>query len=59
MKIKQLILTCCSLLFILTSCNNYLDVKPKGKIIPKTAEEYSTILHYWRSEEHTSELQSH
>ena len=50
MKIKQLILTCCSLLFILTSCNNYLDVKPKGKIIPKTAEEYSTILHYWLDE---------
>ncbi len=37
MKIKQLILTCCSLLFILTSCNNYLDVKPKGKIIPKNS----------------------
>ena len=50
MKIKQLIFVCCSLVLILTSCNNYLDVKPKGKIIPKTAEEYSTLLHYWLDE---------
>lgn len=33
--------------FILCSCNGYLDVKPKGKIIPKTTEDYSTIIHYW------------
>ena len=50
MKIKQLIFVCCSLVLLLTSCNNYLDVKPKGKIIPKTAEEYSTLLHYWLDE---------
>lgn len=50
MKMKQLIITCCGLLLMLTSCNNYLDVKPKGKIIPKTAEEYSSILHYWLDE---------
>ena len=24
-----------------------MDVKPKGKVIPKTAEEFSSILHYW------------
>ena len=36
-------------ILILTSfaCTEYLDVKPKGKIIPKTAEDFSTILHYW------------
>lgn len=32
---------------LLTSCSNYLDVQPKGKIIPKTAEDFSTIIHYW------------
>lgn len=47
MKIKQFIIACCGLLLTLTSCSNYLDVKPKGKIIPKTAEEYSSILHSW------------
>lgn len=50
MKIKQFIFACCGLLLMLTSCSNYLDVKPKGKIIPKTAEEYSSILHYWLDE---------
>jgi hypothetical protein len=29
-----------------TSCNNYLDVQPYGKTIPKTAEEFSALLHY-------------
>lgn len=50
MKIKQLIFICCGLTLMLSSCNNYLDVKPKGKIIPKTAEEHSSILHYWLDE---------
>lgn len=47
---KKLICFCCSALLLLTSCSNYLDVKPKGKIIPQTAEEYSTLLHYWLDE---------
>lgn len=34
-------------LLLLASCDNYLDVKPQGKIIPETAEDYSTIIHYW------------
>lgn len=28
------------------SCSNYLDLKPYGKVIPKTAEEYSAMVHY-------------
>lgn len=41
----SVLLGCFLLLF--TSCKDYLDVKPKGKIIPETAEDYSTIIHYW------------
>ena len=38
------------LLFALTtllcvSCSNYLDIKPYGRTIPKTAEEFSALLH--------------
>lgn len=29
----------------LVSCDNYLDVKPYGRTIPKTAEEFSALLH--------------
>ncbi|MDD3036514.1 RagB/SusD family nutrient uptake outer membrane protein [Bacteroides sp.] len=47
MKRKIFMIFYCGLLTLLTSCNNYLDVKPKGKIIPKTAEDFSTIIHYW------------
>lgn len=28
-----------------TSCKEYLDVKPYGKVIPNTAEEFSALLH--------------
>lgn len=47
MKNKLFISIYCGLMILLASCNNYLDVKPKGKIIPKTAEDFSTIIHYW------------
>ncbi len=30
---------------ILCSCNSYLDLKPHGKTIPKTADEYSAMIH--------------
>lgn len=30
---------------MLTSCKDYLDIKPYGKTIPKTAEEFSALLH--------------
>lgn len=29
------------------SCSNYLDIKPYGRTIPKTAEEFSALLHHW------------
>lgn len=29
---------------LLTACNNYLDVKPYGRTIPKTAEEFAALL---------------
>ena len=28
-----------------SSCKEYLDVKPQGEVIPKTAEEFSALLH--------------
>lgn len=31
-------------LFSIFSCKNYLDIKPYGKTIPKTAEEFSALL---------------
>ena len=30
---------------ILTGCNSYLDIKPYGKTIPKTTEEYAALVH--------------
>ena len=32
------------LLFTCFSCKEYLDVKPKGEVIPKTAEEFAALL---------------
>lgn len=29
----------------LTSCGNYLNVQPQGEIIPKTDEEFASIIH--------------
>ena len=29
----------------MTSCTKYLDIKPYGKVIPQTAEEFSALLH--------------
>lgn len=40
MKNKLFISIYCGLMILLASCNNYLDVKPKGKIIPETAEDF-------------------
>lgn len=33
-------------LILLQGCQNYLNVKPQGKIIPKTEEEYAAVLNY-------------
>ena len=29
--------------FVCVSCKEYLDVKPKGEVIPKTAEEFASL----------------
>ena len=34
----------CALLLALTSCSKFLDVKPVGKVIPTTADEYRSLL---------------
>lgn len=39
------IITLLSLLAVLMSCKQFLDIKPNGKTIPKTAEEFSALLH--------------
>ena len=31
-------------LLLLTSCKRYLDIKPYGQTIPKTADEFSSLL---------------
>ena len=30
---------------LFTSCEKYLDVKPYGRTVPKTAEEFSALIH--------------
>lgn len=42
MKIRILIITTFA---VFISCNEYLDIKPYGKTIPKTAEEFASLLH--------------
>lgn len=41
MKYISLIL---SVFFACVSCKEYLDVKPKGEVVPKTAEEFTALL---------------
>lgn len=47
MESKIIISVFIGLAVVFNSCKDHLDVKPKGKIIPETAEDYSTIIHYW------------
>lgn len=35
---------CCNMLVTLTSCDNFLDITPTGKVIASTAEEYRNLL---------------
>lgn len=35
------------MLFVSTSCKEYLDVKPLGQTLPKSAEEFSAMLQYY------------
>lgn len=46
MKTIQYILLFCTGCLLLTSCDKYLDVKPKGTLIPTTYAEFSKILDY-------------
>lgn len=31
---------------VLSSCSNYLDIKPYDKVIPETAEDFAALIHY-------------
>ena len=33
-------------LLIATGCRNYLDVKPQGKVLPSTVDEYAAVMNY-------------
>ncbi len=37
---------CLLLIALLSSCTSYLDVRPVGKILPKTAEDFSVLTHH-------------
>jgi len=43
--IKKLVFTIIAGATLLTSCDNYLDVKPYGRTIPTTPEEFSALIH--------------
>lgn len=45
MKNVTKILAIC-VVVMLTGCNDYLDIKPKGEKIPKTVTDYETLLNY-------------
>lgn len=37
---------CIALLFATVSCDDYLDIKPKGVVIPENCEDYEKLLNY-------------
>ena len=43
--IKKLVFTIIAGATLLTSCDNSLDVKPYGRTIPTTPEEFSALIH--------------
>lgn len=45
MKIRHLSILPIFILLLASSCQSFLDLKPQGKTIPKTAEEYSAMIH--------------
>lgn len=45
MKIQKNILYGLLATLLLASCNDFLDIKPYGKTIPRTAEEFSALVH--------------
>lgn len=44
MKLKYIIVVLVALMF--TSCNDFLDIRPTGKVIAETGEEYRALLSY-------------
>jgi hypothetical protein len=42
---KISIILICAVAAMMQSCTHYLDIKPYGRTIPKTAEEFSALLH--------------
>lgn len=40
---KKIAIYLCALMLVLTSCNDWLEIEPKGKIILTTAEEYGQL----------------
>ena len=51
MREMKKILTIISVLAVTAvSCTDYLDIKPYGKTIPKTADEFASLLHYHLNE---------
>lgn len=46
-KMMNKIGICClmCLMILFSSCKRYLDVKPKGNVIPETPEQYAVLLH--------------
>ena len=45
MKKYQYINLIVGIIYLFSSCKEYLDVKPQGEVIPQTAEEFSALLH--------------
>ncbi|MDE5636324.1 MAG: RagB/SusD family nutrient uptake outer membrane protein, partial [Muribaculaceae bacterium] len=45
MKLKY-ILSGTAIACIMSSCSNYLDIKPYDKVIPETAEDFAAMIHY-------------
>lgn len=43
---KYIITAAVSVCFILSGCRQYLDVKPQGKVLPKTEAEFAAVMNY-------------
>lgn len=55
MKIISYTLSLCAAMFLLSSCDGFLGLKPKGKVIPETTEDYEQLLNYEQIQK-TSEI---
>ncbi len=44
---KYFNIICLLALFSLGACDDYLDIKPKGEVLPKTATDYERLLNYY------------